>query len=162
LISDKNSTIRTAPPVIQTKAELIVTMNSAHNRLITLADTERKGRGVFAMRDIASGTILINCPYIVLGRKSSPKAGTDLEHYVFRFPFTRSGKPYDKSSLSALVFGEASLLNHSDDANCTWQWDLSSRVHQTEAVRDIPQGEELTIFYGWDQETWNAIGGMKA
>lgn len=137
-------------------------MNFNHKNLVALADTASKGRGIFALNDIPRGAIVLTCPYIVLGRKGSPKSGTELEHYVFSFPFTRAGKPYEKSGLTALVFGEASLLNHSDDANCTWQWDILNRVHHTVAAREIAKGEELTYFYGWDDETWDSVGGMRA
>jgi len=136
--------------------------HSEQNVLAALADAGNKGRGLFALGDIPKGTIILRCPYIVLGPNSAPQAGTELEHYVFSYPFTRSGKPYDKSSLTALVFGNASMLNHSEDANCNWEWDVGNRVHLTRATRDIRKNEELTIFYGWDPEVWDAVGGMKA
>ncbi len=136
-------------------------MNSTSNQSVIVSDSQEKGRGIFATRHIPAGAIVFSCPYIVLGRKSNMLFETELEHYVFRFPFTRSGKPYERSNLSALVFGETSLLNHSDDPNCSWDWDVKARVHRTFTTRDIAEGEELTIDYCWDDEVWDSVGGMK-
>ena len=128
----------------------------------TLAHTQEKGIGVFAVRPLQRGAIILQCPYIVVGPRCRPEHGSDLEHYVFAFPFTRSGKPSARSSLSAVVFGDASMLNHADIANCLWSWDLKLRVHKTIAARDIEAGEELTFCYGWEDHTWNDLGGKKA
>lgn len=121
-----------------------------------------KGRGLLAARPIRKRELILSCPYLVLGPKSAPQVGTDLEHYVFSFPFTRSGKPYEKSVLTAIVFGDASMLNHSDDANCAWTWNLSRQCHETRALRDIEAGEELTFDYGWDDEVWQGLGGKQS
>ncbi len=131
-------------------------------KLAVLAHTREKGIGLFAAQDICSGAVILRCPYIVVGPKSVPAAGTDLEHYIFKFPFTRSGKRYERSSLCAVVFGEASMLNHADSANCEWDWDIKHRSHKTIAARDIAKGEELTFCYGWEDEIWDNLGGKKA
>lgn len=120
-----------------------------------------KGRGLLAAQPIRKRQLILTCPYLVLGPKSAPAAGTDLEHYVFAFPFTRSGKPYDNSVLTAVVFGDASMLNHADEANCEWKWNLRRQVHETRALRDIEEGEELTFNYGWEDDVWLGLGGKQ-
>ena len=138
-----------------------MTTIAIRDNIVVLARTREKGLGLFAARDIRRKTVILQCPYIVVGPKGVPNVGTDLEHYIFKFPFTRSGKPYERSSMSAVVFGDASMLNHADIANCEWDWDVKRRVHKTIATRDIVKGEELTFCYGWEDDVWKGLGGKK-
>lgn len=48
-----------------------------------------------------------------------------------------------------IVYEKMSRINHSCYPNARWNWDSTSRVQRLHAVRDIAQGEEITISYGF-------------
>ncbi|KAK3647888.1 hypothetical protein LTR56_007862 [Elasticomyces elasticus] len=109
-----------------------------------LISNTAKGRGVFAGRDIASGTTIDMSPVLVL----DPKENTDhiektaLYHYTYNWP-TAHGKT------QAVVFGLGSLFNHSTHhQNVGWLRDLKNELVIYCALRDISEGEELCISYG--------------
>ena len=69
---------------------------------------------------------------------------------VFRYYFVRSGEYRQSNQPSGyLVFGLASLCNHSKEANARVEWvnnEIGLWSHLV-AKKDIQPGEEITLFY---------------
>jgi hypothetical protein len=122
---------------------------------VALFNAGTMGFGLMAMTGFAIGELILECPYIVFGPKGAPLAGNELAHYVFAYPFKRDGTPSRRTALSATVFGLASMINHSDNENCTWRWKARLRMHQTVASRAIKAGEQLFFNYGWPKSEWD-------
>lgn len=97
--------------------------------------------GVFAGEVIAQGTIIEESPCLVLERDWE-KMNTVLNHYLFAWPKDGDGR--------AVVFGNASLLNHSPNPNVDWETDEAREVVVFKALRDIAQGEEILVDYTQD------------
>jgi len=107
------------------------------------------GYGVKTLGDLPAGLVIMRTPYILISSKESARS---LEHYRFHFPYKQVGKKFARSPTSqrcAIVFGWASLVNHSDEPNCTWDWTPSRRLHIVKTLRDIAFGEELFYNYGY-------------
>ncbi len=99
--------------------------------------------GVFAVERITKGTIVEEAPCLILER-GYETLNTVLNHYLFAWPKHGDGR--------AIVFGNASLLNHSANPNLEWDTDEGREVVVFTASRDIEAGEEILVDY--DDEYW--------
>jgi SET domain-containing protein len=100
------------------------------------------GRGLFARRDIATGTRLIQ----YVGRRIPKEYAAELclkrNAYIFMLdgPEDVDGK---------VSWNPARLINHSCDPNCDAEVDDRDRIWAI-SRREIYRGEELTWNYGYD------------
>ncbi len=103
-----------------------------------------KGLALFAIRTIAKGEIIEECPILPLTpteRKHSEK--TILNHYIYPWRSTRS---------AAVVFGYGSIYNHSFTPNADWKQNFKTSRMVYRALRDIKSGEELTVNYNGEPD----------
>ena len=107
---------------------------------LTVRHTEERGRGVFADAPIAEGTVIEECPLIVLpAEEVEPTMRTNLGNYAFQWGGTRDQ--------SAIALGYGSLYNHSDDPNALYVRRLEDQVIAFLSIRAIAAGEEITVSY---------------
>lgn len=97
-----------------------------------------KGRGVFARRAIGKGEVFEICPVLILPAGSLEDDETGLTNYVFE---------WGKDRL-ALAMGYGSLYNHSYQPNA--RYDDVRQGKAFSALREIEQGEEITVNYNGD------------
>lgn len=110
---------------------------------IYIADTQEKGRGVFTALDIPAGSLIEICPLILIPTHQTKLIDqTKLYDYYFI---------WDAEHI-AIALGYGSLYNHSTTHNAIVIYDFDSNEIQVEAIRDISQGEEVTINYLDDDE----------
>lgn len=106
-----------------------------------------KGRGIIATEDIPKGTLLEVAPVGVIPSENRESMNqTDVFKYYFVQPL-EYGKGEDVNAY--LVFGLASLCNHSEEPNSRVNWienEIGIWSHLT-ASKDIKAGEEVTLFY---------------
>ena len=114
-----------------------------------------KGRGVFAARAYISGDVVEVCPVIVL-RTPSWLLPKEIKTYVFDWA-TLANVP----KTEALALGYGGMYNHDNPANMRYEADSQSSCLRFIAVRDINEGEELTVNYNacgggaeWDNDNW--------
>ena len=115
------------------------------SRKIVVKRVPRKGRGVFAVHDIAEGDEIERVPMLVLPLaevQGIPNSGV-LGNYAFSW-----GERGDKVAI-ALGFG--SVYNHAFDPNAMYR-DLPGQQKVFVARRDIGAGEEITINYNGDPD----------
>lgn len=115
--------------------------------MIKVNKIPNKGRGVIATQDIAKGTLLEVAPVAVIPfEEEHNKNKMNIFKYYFVNPLEyRQGK-VDKLYL---VFGLASLCNHSENPNARVDWsedEIGSWSHLI-AQKDIKESEEITLFY---------------
>lgn len=91
------------------------------------------GRGVYANMDFASGDIIELTPYIEDDTMNFKGVVAD---YTF----------HKKDHRSILALGYASLCNHSDEPNATW--DINDSYMIITANKPIKKDEEIFISYG--------------
>ena len=108
--------------------------------LLTIGTSPKRGRGVFAAKNIKKGTVIEISPVIVLTEKERKTIeGTLLFHYVFEWGT-------DKKK-AALALGYVSLYNHSYDSNCEYEMEYGKKRMTIKTVKNIKKGEELFINY---------------
>ncbi|EME42015.1 hypothetical protein DOTSEDRAFT_72943 [Dothistroma septosporum NZE10] len=148
-------------------------MTSNHDgRLYTLQIIPGKGKGLVASRKIAPGTLIINEPALFTTEslqnaetiekdlaalvkalpKDSQRAILSLHNnFPGANPFSNiirsNGYPLGPSSDIGGVFPETARINHSCRANAQHAWNEKLQRMLVHAVREIAEGEELTLSY---------------
>ena len=110
-------------------------MPLTHSDSIEVKLVKGKGRGVFALKPIAKGEVVERVPVLVFAAEENDENPV-LGHYVFAW-----GR-----GTVALALGYGSLYNHSYRPNCRYD-DVGRQTKVFTAIRDIKEGEELTINY---------------
>ena len=96
----------------------------------------RKGRGLYALRDFAPEEIIEVSPMLLLPEREV-RAKDKLAYYCF---------VWDEEHY-ALALGLGSLFNHSPKANAYYEQDIRASVTRFLACRYIGKGSEITINY---------------
>jgi hypothetical protein len=107
------------------------------------------GRGVFAGRSYRKGEVIEVCPVLTLAEGTVEAALGALNRYLFKW-----GKDEDRLAV-ALGFG--SLYNHSPDPNARFTPRTATDDIVFRARRDIAEGEQILIDYGWNEEEYAAF-----
>jgi len=98
------------------------------------------GLGVFAKDFIQKDEVFETSHFWVLNETKFEKIDSTLREITFAWPmFTDQNH--------AVVLGWASIYNHSDDNNATWETDVENRIFKFYAVKDIQAGEEICTNY---------------
>ena len=124
-------------------------MALTHSDVIVVKRVKGKGRGVFARRPIREGEEIERVPVLVLpiDEVKRVKEWTGLASYCFLWG----------NGTVALALGYGSLYNHSYRPNARYQ-DVAEKTKVYLAVRDIAEGEEITINYNGDPFDLEPVG----
>jgi SET domain-containing protein len=107
---------------------------------ICVRPTPRKGRGVFALSPIAEGEIIEAAPVIVIPAEQWHHVEpTVLALYIFNFG--------PEGEHAAIALGYGSLYNHSFAPNAEYRKSWEERLIRFVALRNIAEGEEITVNY---------------
>jgi hypothetical protein len=123
-------------------------VRSAPHPWLVLRRSGIQGRGVYARRDIPTGTRLIEYTGERISNAEADRrdaAERNMRHHTFLFVVNR------RSVIDARYGGNASkYINHSCDPNCEARFE---GVHiWISAIRDIRAGDELSYDYEYDWE----------
>ncbi|QTD42961.1 SET domain-containing protein [Sporosarcina sp. Te-1] len=112
---------------------------------VFIKDTDKYGRGVFAARDIKEGELIEVSPVLI-----SPKEEWKYlrKTVLFDYCFTW-GEDYEQT---AIALGYGSLFNHSYQPNTMFINNSDQDTIDFYAIRNIEEGEEITINYNEDAE----------
>ena len=107
---------------------------------VFVADTPKKGRGVFASRKFKKDDLIERAAVIVIPRKDwEIMEETVLSNYVFDWG--------ENDEDAAMALGSVSLYNHSYTPNAELQELLDENSIEVTALRDIEPGEEVFVNY---------------
>ena len=108
-----------------------------------MKDTEKYGRGVYAIRDIEMGQLIEVSPVIVsLKEESEYLDNTIFSNYCFYWG--------DNLDDRAIALGYGSLFNHSYTPNAMFICNERNLTIHFYAIRHIKCNEEITINYNGD------------
>ena len=108
-----------------------------------IAASPNKGSGVFTNAFIASGTLIEIAPMLVLPEKDCKLID---ESFLYNYYFLWG----DEHKNYALALGYGSLYNHSYQPACKYETYYEDNTIHFITIRDVNEGEELTINYNWD------------
>lgn len=106
--------------------------------MIEIKNTKDKGRGIFASTLIREGELISKSPCIPISIFDMTP-DSKLWKYVFNYT----------NKIKLLSLDYTSLMNHDENPNVGYQV-ISQTEIEFVALKDISEGEELTINYGYD------------
>jgi uncharacterized protein len=114
------------------------------NHLVEIRSSHGRGRGVFACKTIAPGTVIEAAPVIIL-----PVADCALldRTVIYEYYFHWDGDP-DGEGRGALGLGFLTLCNHSTRPRARVDRNYANLTLDLVAIAPIQPGEEVTIDYG--------------
>jgi len=116
---------------------------------LIVKDTGKYGRGVFTTTDIKKNEIIEKCPVIVVPKDEwKYMKKTILFHYCYFWGDTKD---------TAVVLGYGFLYNHSYKPNINSKCNKKNLTMDFYALRDIQEGEELTINYHGDLDNQSPL-----
>lgn len=144
--------------------------------MYALRDIPGKGQGLIAIENIPKGTqILSEEPVITVpeGQRDDGWLKTHISRQVDGlskdqrqsflsmhnlYPYQNiteqslgiirtNSLPIEANGIGGGIFLEACRINHACDNNAQKHWNQSIKRHTVHALRDIPKGEEITIYY---------------
>lgn len=108
--------------------------------ILTIAPSPNRGRGVFAIEAIESGTIIEIAPVIVVDNIQRAKLEeTLLYDYIFEW-----GEDHKSA---AIGLGYVSIYNHAIEPNCRYDMDYAQETITIKTIKKIAIGDELFINY---------------
>ena len=113
--------------------------------ILFIGPSEGRGRGVFTSEPLEAGTTIEIAPVIVMGKKDRELLDqTTLHDYIFEWG--------TDSLRCCMALGYVPIYNHSYSSSCEYEMDFENDTIHIKTVRDIHEGEELTINYNGE---WN-------
>ncbi len=110
---------------------------------LTIAPSQKGGRGVFTTKNIAAKIVIEISPVIVMDSKDRALIEkTKLSSYIFEWGVTKK--------LACVALGYISLYNHDYSSNCEYEMDFKYKIMTIRTTRKIKKGEELCINYNAD------------
>ena len=112
-----------------------VTLLDQHEYL-SIKLSKGKGRGVFARKDIAKGTVFLVDPIVFIPKR-------EMSNYIF-----------EHAKKTFVAMGIGSIINHSARPNCFWKADVKNKTNPTisfKTFKKVKAGEELLHDYLWGE-----------
>jgi uncharacterized protein len=110
-----------------------------------IANSVKRGRGVFTSQDISKNSVIEISPVIVMNYKDRKLLDQTLLHdYIFEWG----------QNQCCMALGYVAMYNHSYQSNCEYEMDYEKEIITVKTVRSIKSGEELSINYNgdWDNQ----------
>jgi hypothetical protein len=114
--------------------------NDSNSRNVYLGVTKRKGRGVFARREISAGETIETSPVIVVPASQWSSIATTM-FYDYIFEWGWDGED------GALAMGYGSFYNHSYAPNARYHRRIEDVAIDFVALRNIELSEEIVVNY---------------
>lgn len=116
---------------------------------LKIVEYEGKGRGIVAAEPIKKGELIERAPVLIIPEQD--RAKTD-ESVLFTYVFmwekdTTEEDLYTRKGRAGVTLGYTSLCNHSNDPNADFDRLIDEKLLDLYAVKDIAEGEEITIDY---------------
>ncbi len=121
---------------------------------VRINSTEEKGRHIVCGAPIAKGSVIGRIPVVVVPQNEVDLLrGTLLFNYAFewdppeRYKATKDLQQCDTRYNQGIALGLISLCNHNFTPNSDYEFDYDENYLIWRALRDIEEGEEITIHY---------------
>ncbi len=116
--------------------------------------SHRKGKGVFATRDIEKGTLVDIAHVVPIPNKEYKKIKrTVLYNYIYIWEDPKYLPEYKY----AITLSISQFINHSYTPNIKYNYDYEKKAMEFTALRDIPKGEELTVNYNGNVDDKSSV-----
>ena len=105
--------------------------------------SSKKGKGLFAKKNIKKKKI-IEIAHVMLIHDNDYEKIQESSLYDYTFTWD---DPKFPNHMNAIAFSICQFMNHSYDPNVQYLYDYDSQTIEYHTLRDIIEGEELTVNY---------------
>ncbi len=106
--------------------------------------SQKKGKGVFAKRNIDKDTIIDIAHVIPIPNKDYKKIRKTV---LYNYCYIWEDPNHSPEFTNAITLSISQFINHSYDPNVRYLYDYENKSMEFSAIRDIVQGEEITVNY---------------
>jgi SET domain-containing protein len=106
--------------------------------------SKKKGRGVFAKKDIKKDTIIDIAHVVPLPNKDYKKIKKTI---LYNYCYIWEDPKYKSEFKNAITLSISQFINHSYEPNVKYLYDYKLKAMEFSAVRDIVKGEEILVNY---------------
>ncbi|MHA2390468.1 MAG: SET domain-containing protein-lysine N-methyltransferase [Promethearchaeota archaeon] len=104
----------------------------------------KKGKGVFAKKDIEKGMIIDIAHVVPIPNKDYKKIKKTV---LFNYCYIWEDPKHRPEFTNAITLSISQFINHSYDPNVVYLYDYKNQAIEFSALKDISQGEELLVNY---------------
>ena len=106
--------------------------------------SEKKGRGAFAKKPIKKNTVVdVACVVPIPNKEYKKIYRTVLYNYCYIW----EDPEHMPAFKNAITLSVSQFINHSYEPNLKYLYDYENKAIEFSAIRDISEGEELTVNY---------------
>ena len=103
----------------------------------------KKGKGIFAKKNIIKGT-LVEIGHVILISNKEYEQIQDTILYQYIYEWDDPNKP---DFQNALALSKCQFFNHSYKPNLKYVYDYENQTIEYKTLQDVNKGEELTVNY---------------
>jgi len=104
----------------------------------------KKGRGVFAKKNITKGSLVDMAHVVPIPNKEYKKIKKSV---LYNYIYIWENPKYKPEYKHAITLSISQFINHSYKPNIKYNYDYDNNVIIYSALQDISKGEELTVNY---------------
>ena len=106
--------------------------------------SKKKGRGVFAKKDIKKGTVIDVAHVIPLPNNDFKKIRKTI---LYNYCYIWEDPNHLPEFTNAITLSISQFINHSYDPNVKYLYDYENKAMEFSTVKNVSKGEELTVNY---------------
>jgi SET domain-containing protein len=115
-----------------------------HEYIEVKSISDKKGRGAFAKKSIKKGTIIDLAFVVPIPNKEYKKVTKTI---LYNYCYIWEDPEHMPAFRNAITLSVSQFINHSYDPNLKYLYDYENKAIEFSAIKDISQGEELTVNY---------------
>lgn len=115
-----------------------------HEYIEVKSISDKKGRGAFAKKEIKRGTIIDLAFVVPIPNKEYKKVTKTI---LYNYCYIWEDPEHMPAFRNAITLSVSQFINHSYDPNLKYLYDYENKAIEFSAIKDISQGEELTVNY---------------
>lgn len=106
--------------------------------------SQKKGKGVFAKKNIKKDTIIDIAQVVPIPNKDYKKIRKTI---LYNYCYIWDDPKYRPEFTNAITLSISQFINHSYEPNVKYLYDYENKLMEFSAVRDILKGEEILVNY---------------
>ena len=106
--------------------------------------SDKKGKGAFAKKSIKNGTIIDLAFVVPIPNKEYKKVTKTI---LYNYCYIWEDPKHMPAFRNAITLSVSQFINHSYDPNLKYLYDYENKAIEFSAIKDISQGDELTVNY---------------
>ena len=106
--------------------------------------SQMKGKGLFAKKNIEKDTIIDIAHVIPIPNKDYKKIRKTV---LYNYCYIWEDPEHMPAFKNAITLSVSQFINHSYEPNLKYLYDYENKAIEFSAIRDISEGEELTVNY---------------